>query len=410
MSFAARREGQPAAGNSDFDGDDSASTSTRARHLALDEKALAPFQHWYDAEQPQLINIQDQAVKMARLVFANNPQHKPNSWQLGSEQKLPNAVSSATSNYLACAFSWSVAYTNEMRKLRAEATAASDVLNTRKLVTVESAGASAKAAQTTTTANSSAPTSNSNSSVLAAARLRMARPSDVGHIMGFIRELAEYEREPEAVITDELIMLRDGFTPGRQFHCIMCEVPADVHAAVLAEQAASASQSGAASSSDKAEGADVGKKRPRSDSDETVSVPAPTSAAGDESPALPAPGHLPSSESSSSAQSMVPIAFAVIHPSYSTWEGRTLYIEDLYVGPLFRRFGLSGLFFTTICRAARVAKCARVQWTALNWNTPAINAYVGPRIQAIHLSDWNLYRLYKDGIARVSDLPMDDSA
>jgi len=53
--------------------------------------------------------------------------------------------------------------------------------------------------------------------------LRPATPSDVPHILSFIRELAEYEREPDAVLATEADLLRDGFTEPRRFHCLMAE-------------------------------------------------------------------------------------------------------------------------------------------------------------------------------------------
>ena len=53
--------------------------------------------------------------------------------------------------------------------------------------------------------------------------LRPATPSDVPAILGFIRELALYEREPDAVLTTEADLLRDGFTDPRRFHCLMAE-------------------------------------------------------------------------------------------------------------------------------------------------------------------------------------------
>lgn len=53
--------------------------------------------------------------------------------------------------------------------------------------------------------------------------LRNAIPSDVPHILAFIRELALYEREPDAVFATEADLLRDGFTEPRRFHCLMVE-------------------------------------------------------------------------------------------------------------------------------------------------------------------------------------------
>lgn len=53
--------------------------------------------------------------------------------------------------------------------------------------------------------------------------LRPATPEDVPNILAFIRELAEYEREPNAVLATEADLLRDGFTEPHRFHCLIAE-------------------------------------------------------------------------------------------------------------------------------------------------------------------------------------------
>jgi GNAT superfamily N-acetyltransferase len=54
-------------------------------------------------------------------------------------------------------------------------------------------------------------------------KIRPATPDDIPHILAFIRELAEYEREPDAVVATEADLLRDGFTEPRRFHCLIAE-------------------------------------------------------------------------------------------------------------------------------------------------------------------------------------------
>jgi GNAT superfamily N-acetyltransferase len=54
--------------------------------------------------------------------------------------------------------------------------------------------------------------------------LRPATPADVPQILAFIRELAEYEREPDAVLATEADLLRDGFGETQRFHCIIAEL------------------------------------------------------------------------------------------------------------------------------------------------------------------------------------------
>ncbi len=54
--------------------------------------------------------------------------------------------------------------------------------------------------------------------------LRPATPADVPQILAFIRDLAEYEREPDAVHATEADLLRDGFGSTRRFDCLVAEL------------------------------------------------------------------------------------------------------------------------------------------------------------------------------------------
>jgi GNAT superfamily N-acetyltransferase len=54
--------------------------------------------------------------------------------------------------------------------------------------------------------------------------LRRAVPADVPAILSLIRALAEYEREPDAVVATEADLLRDGFGPKPSFEVILAEI------------------------------------------------------------------------------------------------------------------------------------------------------------------------------------------
>ncbi len=53
--------------------------------------------------------------------------------------------------------------------------------------------------------------------------LRPATASDAALIVAFIRELATYEREPDAAIATEASILRDGFGDRPRFHVLVAE-------------------------------------------------------------------------------------------------------------------------------------------------------------------------------------------
>ncbi len=53
--------------------------------------------------------------------------------------------------------------------------------------------------------------------------IREATRADVPRILAFIRALATYEREPDAVCATESDLLRDGFSKNPRFYCLIAE-------------------------------------------------------------------------------------------------------------------------------------------------------------------------------------------
>jgi GNAT superfamily N-acetyltransferase len=54
--------------------------------------------------------------------------------------------------------------------------------------------------------------------------IRAATPNDTTTILALIRDLATYEREPDAVVATEEDLLRDGFGPSPAFHVLLAEL------------------------------------------------------------------------------------------------------------------------------------------------------------------------------------------
>jgi len=87
-----------------------------------------------------------------------------------------------------------------------------------------------------------------------------------------------------------------------------------------------------------------------------------------------------------------PAGFALFHLTFSTWECRPgIWLEDLYVPPAQRRAGVGGALISHLARLAIARGYTRLQWSALDWNTPALDFYT--KIGAARLDEWKVHRL-----------------
>lgn len=83
--------------------------------------------------------------------------------------------------------------------------------------------------------------------------------------------------------------------------------------------------------------------------------------------------------------------FALYFPIYSTWQGPSLHLEDLFVLPEFRGKGIGKSLLNQVAAAAVKRGCARLQWDVLDWNQAAIDFYHS--IGAVMLPDWRRMRM-----------------
>ncbi|MFZ0663607.1 MAG: GNAT family N-acetyltransferase [Acidobacteriaceae bacterium] len=86
-----------------------------------------------------------------------------------------------------------------------------------------------------------------------------------------------------------------------------------------------------------------------------------------------------------------PAAFALFFPVYSTWQGRSLHLEDLFVLPEFRKLGIAKALLRRVAAIAVERGCARLQWDVLEWNTLALDFYRS--LGAATLDEWRIMRL-----------------
>jgi GNAT superfamily N-acetyltransferase len=114
-------------------------------------------------------------------------------------------------------------------------------------------------------------------------------------------------------------------------------------------------------------------------------------------------GDHPYAEALIAERNGLPAGFALFHGTFSTWECLPgIWLEDLYVPPHHRRAGVGGALLATLARLAVQRGCARLEWHALQWNSPALDFY--RRLGAERLHDWDLHRLDGEALARVAEI------
>ncbi|HMJ02350.1 MAG TPA: GNAT family N-acetyltransferase, partial [Conexibacter sp.] len=90
--------------------------------------------------------------------------------------------------------------------------------------------------------------------------------------------------------------------------------------------------------------------------------------------------------------------YALFFPTFSTFLGRPgIWPEDLFVRPAERGAGIGRALFAHVAQVAVERGCGRLEWSALDWNEPALAFYRG--LGARRLTEWQLHRLDADALA-----------
>jgi GNAT superfamily N-acetyltransferase len=86
------------------------------------------------------------------------------------------------------------------------------------------------------------------------------------------------------------------------------------------------------------------------------------------------------------------VGMAIWFYSFSTFVARPgLYVEDVFVEPAYRGLGIGRAFFQAMARHALAEGCARMEWSVLDWNEPAIAFYRS--LGAVGMDEWTVQRL-----------------
>ena len=93
--------------------------------------------------------------------------------------------------------------------------------------------------------------------------------------------------------------------------------------------------------------------------------------------------------------------FALFFHNFSTFLGRRgLWLEDLYVSPVFRRRGCAQALLRRLAAIAAERDCGRFEWAVLDWNVDAIRFYEA--LGGTVLPDWRIVRVTGPALAAMA--------
>lgn len=97
-----------------------------------------------------------------------------------------------------------------------------------------------------------------------------------------------------------------------------------------------------------------------------------------------------------------PQGFALFFHNFSTFEGKPgVYLEDLFVRPEARGSGLGKALLSALAHIAIERDCARLEWSVLDWNDPAIQFY--EKLGAKPMDEWTVFRVDGDTLNMLTE-------
>ncbi|CAK6952945.1 thialysine N-epsilon-acetyltransferase-like [Scomber scombrus] len=70
------------------------------------------------------------------------------------------------------------------------------------------------------------------------------------------------------------------------------------------------------------------------------------------------------------------IGYALYFFSYSSWKGRAVYMQDLYVMPEFRGKGIGKALMSKVAQLGMAAGCTQLNFTCVDWNKSSLDFYL----------------------------------
>ena len=97
------------------------------------------------------------------------------------------------------------------------------------------------------------------------------------------------------------------------------------------------------------------------------------------------------------------VGIAVWFLTYSTWTGKHgIWLEDLYVDEQQRGRGYGKALIASLAAVCVERDYSRLEWTVLDWNTPAVDFYRS--LGAQPMSEWTTQRMTGEALASLAGL------
>ncbi len=77
------------------------------------------------------------------------------------------------------------------------------------------------------------------------------------------------------------------------------------------------------------------------------------------------------------------VGMTLYFDAYSTWKGKTLYLDDFYVKEPFRKHGVGQMLFSAFIKEGMHRKAKQLKWQVLDWNEVAIDFYIKQHAELI---------------------------
>jgi len=69
------------------------------------------------------------------------------------------------------------------------------------------------------------------------------------------------------------------------------------------------------------------------------------------------------------------VGTCIFYPTFSTWKGKMMYLEDFVVKEEARRKGIGQMLWNRLTDLAKAEEFKLLKWQVLDWNDPAVDFY-----------------------------------